>query len=147
MSKIIPEMCEAIYGSLKDDYLKGVAAVLFLPIPEGVARPLALAPLVTLGMLATRDWSSKSPQVLVPSEKRHILRPPACKTGARNIYKPPDMVDREENGVLVEGRWRREMQSSSLVKVTKQGGNRPSIRAKEVQGELCKYFNYNGPVQ
>ena len=64
-------------------------------------------------------------------------------TSSTNIYTPPEFIDREINGTVVEAEWR---QNAGNGNILQQGGNRSTLEAREIRDELCEYFNTDGQV-
>jgi hypothetical protein len=63
------------------------------------------------------------------------------------IYAPPEFIDREINGTVVEAEWRQNAGNGNiLANILQQGGNRSTLEANEIRDELCEYFNTDGQV-
>lgn len=69
------------------------------------------------------------------------------KTSSKNIYAPPEFIDREINGTVVEAEWKQNAGNGNiLANILQQGGNRSTLEANEIRDELCEYFNTDGQV-
>jgi hypothetical protein len=63
-------------------------------------------------------------------------------TTSRNMYTPPGTLNREEDGRIIEGSWRKELNAWSLLPI-RNVARRGSFTAKQIRDELADYFiNY-----
>ena len=67
------------------------------------------------------------------------------KPSSRNIYSPPDYIDRKNQGIVIDAEWRQNA-GNCLPNILQQGGNRSTLEAREIRDKLCDYFNTNGEV-
>lgn len=73
-----------------------------------------------------------------------------CRTEACAVYMPPGMIDTEDpqTHVCEPGSWRNGPQPTGLTAMARQGSNNYASSAKNLQDELCRYFNStNGAVE
>ncbi|KAJ8926158.1 hypothetical protein NQ314_021501 [Rhamnusium bicolor] len=62
-------------------------------------------------------------------------------SGSKNVYTPPGTFDSEDKdtGTIIEGSWRREPASNSLISYRRVARN-ASREAKEVRQEFTEFF-------
>ncbi len=94
------------------------------------------------GILANRFRVFLSPIRLSPEKVETIVL--ACctlhnylrsKNTSRNVYTPPGSFDNEntDTGSVTPGTWQQGAQGQGLLSLARQGGNRSSTSAKDVQ--------------
>lgn len=59
---------------------------------------------------------------------------------SERTYCPTFMLDREENGNVIEGDWRREVYRGPIIDVGRLGSNNPTVRADAQRNILKDYF-------
>jgi hypothetical protein len=70
------------------------------------------------------------------------------KTSTRNIYTPPNSIDREDifTGTLHMGTWRQNGDSQAIQSMGQMSSNFYSSEAKEIRDKFTLYFNEEGQV-
>ncbi|KAJ8939440.1 hypothetical protein NQ318_010624, partial [Aromia moschata] len=58
-----------------------------------------------------------------------------------NLYTPVGTFDREDNGILTEGSWRREFANNSSVQPLLNIGRKATVEAQIVRTEFAEYFS------
>jgi hypothetical protein len=64
---------------------------------------------------------------------------------SQDVYSPPDSFDREVEGQLINGSWRREVNYSSLQSIQRVARRAPRV-SEDIRYEFCEYFSSNGAV-
>lgn len=65
---------------------------------------------------------------------------------SHNIYVPAGSLDSEEQGHIIERRWRRETQNLSCLNNIRNVPRRASINAKDIRMEFAEYFTTIGAL-
>lgn len=63
-----------------------------------------------------------------------------------NLYTPVGTFDREDNGILTEGSWRREFANNSSVQPLLKIGRKATVEAQKVRTECAEYFSTTGQL-
>lgn len=64
---------------------------------------------------------------------------------SKNIYNPPGTFDREEEGQIIHGSWRRGENASSLLPI-RNIPRRPPLNAQEIREQFADYFLTDGSL-
>ena len=102
------------------------------------------------GILANRFRVFMAPMRLSPEKVETVVL--ACCTlhnflrsqnTSRSIYTPPGSFDAENTDTysITPGAWRQGNEALGLASLNRQGSNRTSNSAKDIQSYLCDYFN------
>jgi hypothetical protein len=83
--------------------------------------------------------------VLATTILHNLLR---SKSSVRNIYNPPDFIDREDisTGEIIPGLWRQELNCNAIQPLGRITTNFHSQEAKLIRDNFSKYFSDKGKV-
>jgi len=103
------------------------------------------------GILSSRFGVFQKPIPLEPEKVEKVVLTSCVlhnflrtKTSSKNIYTPPEFIDRVINGTVVEAEWRQNAGNGNiLANILQQGGNRSTLETRDA---LCQYFNTDGQV-
>ncbi|XP_046141432.1 uncharacterized protein LOC123987741 [Osmia bicornis bicornis] len=95
----------------------------------------------------------RKPMLLEPEKAQLIVLTVAYlhnflrrNNNSRSLYSPAGTFDSDQNGVFVEGNWRQERNSNSLIPITNISRRSP-LSAQEIRDELKEYFITNGRLE